>query len=96
MSKNICNKEHLDDYFEYELGDLETLEFLNGKMTAEEYLSIASIKGYLEIIHEKYCEDNNLCKECHSPLQEYKSYEEVWGSKQLVEIEFRCPRGCQI
>jgi hypothetical protein len=48
-------------------------------------------KFNMEKVNEVYCTQNELCPDCRTPLMEYNSLEEIWGSRQVAERYMCCP-----
>jgi len=84
--------EDIKDYLNYDVEDDEWLDVLNGKSPLMKLINRTSLMRYIELENEKYCLENNLCTNCRTPLEIYKHYENVRGSKQLVEIRHECPK----
>ena len=84
--------ENIEDYLNYNVEDPEWLEVINGKLSLSQMINSNSLMRYIEIQNEKYCLQNNLCANCRTPLIEHKHYEEVHGSRQLIEITLDCPK----
>ena len=84
--------EDIKDYLNYNIEDIEWLEVLNGKYPLMKLIDRNSLMRYIEFENEKYCLENKLCTSCRTPLETYKHYEDVRGSKQLVEITLECPK----
>jgi len=91
-----CEKDenNIEDFLEFSVENVEWLRVVNSKISYTELIDKSAFLSYLEGKNEKYCEENGLCIVCRNPLEKFDSYEEVSGSRRLVEIEFRCPYGC--
>jgi hypothetical protein len=96
MIENInpkkCDNECLEDFLNYDIHDPEYLEILNGKRTIESIISWESLLMYMQEKNDKYCDKYNLCHECRSPLVKVREQEEIWGSKQVSEVYWVCPK----
>lgn len=86
--------DEIEDFLTCSVGDEEYLQVVNGLKMPSTIIDWKYLLQYMTDKNIEYAKENELCETCHSPLKEYKSYEEVWGSKQLVEFEYRCPHGC--
>ncbi len=84
--------ENLEDYLDYNVEDPEWLEILNGKLALFQIINRNSLMRYIEFKNEKYCLENNLCTNCRTPLETNKHYEEVFGTRKLIEITMDCPK----
>jgi len=98
---NIENKKeneimdyNIEDILEYDVEDISWLMVLNGKIPFTELIDKTAFLEYLENKNNKYCSDNGLCNVCRNPLKEFESYEDVFGSSQLIEREYICQYGC--
>jgi hypothetical protein len=87
-----CDRECLEDYLEFSVGEDEFFEVLQGKRTIENIIDFDSLMSYLERENEKYCESEGLCPECRSPLERHNHIEEYWGAKMTVGYEWVCPK----
>ena len=84
----------IEDFLEFGVESIEWLRVVNCQIAFTELLDKNALQEYFKSENEKYCEEQGICNVCRNPLEKFDSYEEVCGSKRLVEIEFRCPYGC--
>jgi len=90
----VGNDTDIENFLDYSVEDIIWLHVLKGKVAFTQLFDKNSFLTYLEEENDKYCERNGLCNECRSPLERQESYEEVCGSRRLVEVDYRCSRGC--
>ena len=84
----------IEDFLEYQVDDIMWLRVLSGRVPITELIDKEAFKDFLKSENDQYCNANGLCEECRSPLERFPTYEEVCGSRRLVEVEYRCPHGC--
>lgn len=92
-----CNCDEVNDigdFLEYVPSDQEWFQIMNGRKDILQLIDKKALLRFMKSEHEKYCEQNSLCKECRTPLERYEAKEEIWGSVQTSEIYWHCPRGC--
>jgi len=91
-----CEKDenNIEDFLEFSVENVEWLRVCNNQIQYTELLDKNAFDEYFKFENDKYCEENGLCTVCRNPLEKFDSYEEVSGSRQLVEIDFRCRYGC--
>jgi len=84
----------INDVLDYSVEDDIWAKVINGKLPYTELISKNAFLDFLITENEEYCNANNLCEVCRSPLEIKEEQEEVCGSIRTSEIIFVCPRGC--
>jgi len=84
----------IENFLEYSYDDPEYLQICNGLISPSDIIDWEAILRYMRDRNKGYCEWENLCPTCHSPLKEYEQMEDYCGSNMVVGSSWECPNNC--
>jgi len=85
----------LEDFLDLNIeDDAEIVDILHYRKPVVSALDLGAVFEFVKEWNESYCEENNLCPECRSPLINNFTMEEYWGSMIRVPDGTSCINGC--
>lgn len=83
---------NIEDILEFEVDQAEYLQIVNGLRTPSQAIDFKKLLDYMSEQNYNHCDNNNLCKTCHSELQEVKESRGEHFGTDSYERMIICPR----